>query len=69
MIKLEHVTKKFVRNKDKNEKEEFYEDKDISFEANDGEIIRNTRPKWRWKNNSFKNGCRNTRNNRWKDFF
>ena len=39
MIKVEHVTKKFVRNKTKREKEEFYADKDISFEAKEGEII------------------------------
>ena len=39
MIKVEHVTKKFVRNKTKREKEEFYADKDISFEAKKGEII------------------------------
>jgi len=39
MIKIEHVTKKFVRNKNKKEKEEFYADNDISFEAKDGEII------------------------------
>lgn len=39
MIKVEHVTKKFTRNKNKREKEEFYADEDISFEANSGEII------------------------------
>ena len=39
MIKVEHITKKFVRNKNKKEKEEFYADNDITFEANDGEII------------------------------
>lgn len=39
MIKVEHITKKFVRNKSKKEKEEFYADNDISFEAKDGEII------------------------------
>ncbi len=39
MIKVEHVTKKFVRYKNKREKEEFCADKDISFTANDGEII------------------------------
>lgn len=39
MIKVEHITKKFVRNKNKKEKEEFYADKDITFEANEGEII------------------------------
>ena len=39
MIKVENITKKFIRTKDKNVKEEFYADKDISFEANNGEII------------------------------
>lgn len=39
MIKVENITKKFIRNKNKKEKEEFYADKDISFEAKDGEII------------------------------
>ncbi len=39
MIKVEHVTKKFIRYKNKKEKEEFCADKDISFEAKDGEII------------------------------
>lgn len=39
MIKVENITKKFVRNKSKKEKEEFYADKNISFEAKEGEII------------------------------
>lgn len=39
MIKVEKVSKKFIKNKSKREKEEFYADKDISFEAKDGEII------------------------------
>ena len=39
MIKVEHITKKFVRNKNKKEKEVFLADDDITFEANDGEII------------------------------
>ncbi len=39
MIVVEHVTKKFERFKNKKEKEEFYADNDISFQANDGEII------------------------------
>ena len=39
MIKVNHITKKFIRNKNKKEKEEFYADNDITFEANDGEII------------------------------
>ena len=39
MIKVENLTKKFVRYSNKKDKEEFYADKGISFEANDGEII------------------------------
>lgn len=39
MIKVENVTKKFIRNKNKKEKEEFYADQNITFEAKDGEII------------------------------
>ena len=39
MIVIEHVTKKFERFKNKREKEEFFADNDISFQANDGEII------------------------------
>ena len=39
MITVEHITKKFVRNKNKKEKEVFLADNDINFEANDGEII------------------------------
>ena len=39
MIKVEHVSKKFVRNKDKKTREEFFADKDMTFEAKDGEIV------------------------------
>ncbi len=39
MITVEHITKKFVRNKNKKEREVFLADDDITFEANDGEII------------------------------
>ena len=39
MIKVDNVKKKFVRYKNKKEKEEFYADNGISFEAKDGEII------------------------------
>ena len=39
MIKVDNVKKKFVRYKNKKEKEEFYADNGISFEANEGEII------------------------------
>ena len=36
MIKVEHVSKKFVRNKDKKTREEFFADKDMTFEAKEG---------------------------------
>lgn len=39
MIKVEKITKKFIKNKNKKEKEEFYADKDISFEAKEGEVV------------------------------
>ena len=39
MIKVDNVKKKFVRYKNKKEKEEFYADNGISFVANEGEII------------------------------
>ncbi len=39
MIIVEHVTKKFERFINKRQKEEFFADNDISFEAKDGEII------------------------------
>ncbi len=39
MIKVEHVSKKFVRNKDRKTREEFFADKDITFEVDDGEIM------------------------------
>ena len=39
MIKVENLTKKFIRYKTKKEKEEFYADKKMTFQANDGEII------------------------------
>ena len=39
MIKVENVKKKFIHYKNKKEKEEFYANNGISFEANDGEII------------------------------
>ena len=39
MIKVDNLKKKFVRYKNKKEKEEFYADNGISFEANEGEII------------------------------
>ena len=39
MIKVNNLKKKFIRYKNKKEKEEFYADNGISFEANEGEII------------------------------
>ena len=39
MIEVKNVKKKFVRNLKGNKKEEFYADNDISFVANDGEIV------------------------------
>lgn len=39
MIKVDKVKKKFVKYKNKTEKEEFLANNDISFEANDGEIV------------------------------
>ena len=37
MIKVDNVKKKFVRYKNKKEKEEFYADNGISFDAKDGD--------------------------------
>lgn len=39
MIKVENISKSFIKQKKDNTKEEFYANKDISFEAKDGEII------------------------------
>ena len=39
MIKVNNLKKKFVKYKNKKEKEEFYADNGITFEANEGEII------------------------------
>ena len=39
MIKVDNLKKQFVKQKNKKEKEVFYADNGISFEANDGEII------------------------------
>ena len=39
MIKANNLTKTFIKQKNKREKEEFYADKGITFEAHDGEII------------------------------
>ena len=39
MIKVDNLKKKFIKYKNKKEKEEFYADNGITFEANEGEII------------------------------
>ena len=39
MIKANNLTKKYIKQKNKRKKEEFYADKGITFEAHDGEII------------------------------
>ena len=39
MIKVENLKKKFIKYKNKKEKEEFYADNGITFEAKEGEII------------------------------
>lgn len=39
MIKVENISKKFIKNNKDNKKEEFYADKDISFEVKEGEIL------------------------------
>lgn len=39
MIKVNNLTKKFMKYKNKKEKEEFYADNKITFQANDGEIL------------------------------
>ena len=39
MLEIKKIEKKFYRLNDKKEKEEFYADKNISFEADDGQII------------------------------
>ena len=69
MITVEHITKKFVRNKNKKEKEEFYADNDITFEANDGEIIGILGPNGAGKNNTITNDSRNIRANTRKNKF
>lgn len=46
MIKVENLKKKFVKYKSKKEKEEFYANNGISFEANKGEIVGILRTKW-----------------------
>lgn len=69
MIRVENLKKKFVTYKNKKEKEEFYANNGISFEATDGEIVGILRAKWSGKNNTFKNDSRNFRANRRYDSF
>lgn len=69
MVKVENLKKKFVKYKNKKEKEEFYANNGISFEATDGEIIGILRTKWSRKNDTFKNDCRDIRANRGKSRF
>lgn len=64
MVKVEKLKKKFIQYKNKKEKEEFYANDDISFEATDGEIVGILRTKWSRKNNPIKNDSRNFRTNR-----
>lgn len=61
MVKVENLKKKFVKYKNKKEKEEFYANNGISFEATNGEIVGILRTKWSRKNHTFKNGSRNFR--------
>ena len=39
MIKVEKINKKFIKQSKNKKKEEFYADKDISFEAKDNEVL------------------------------
>ena len=64
MISVKNLKKKFVKYKNKKEKEEFYANKDISFEVADGEIVGILRTQRGWKNNTFKDDSRNFRANR-----
>lgn len=64
MIKVENLKKKFVKYKNKKEKEEFYANNGIGFEATDGEIVGILRTQWSRKNDAFKNDSRNFRANR-----
>ena len=69
MIKVENLKKKFVKYKNKKEKEEFYANDGIDFEATDGEIVGILRTKWSRKNNTFKNDSRNFGTNRRSNSF
>ena len=69
MIEVKSVKKKFVRQKNKKEKEEFYANYDISFEVKEGEILGLLRTKWSRKNDSFENDGRNFRTNRRGNLF
>ena len=65
MINIHNLTKKFV--KDKVKKEEFLANNQITFVANDGEIIGIHRTKWSRKNNIIENDGRNIRTHRRND--
>lgn len=65
MINIHNLTKKFV--KDKVKKEEFLANNQITFVANDGEIIGILRTKWSRKNNIIENDGRNIRTHRRND--
>lgn len=65
MINIHNLTKKFV--KDKVKKEEFLANNQITFVANDGEIIGILRTKWSRKNNIIENDGRNIRAHRRND--
>ena len=65
MINIHNLTKKFV--KDRVKKEEFLANNQITFVANDGEIIGILRTKWSRKNNIIENDGRNIRTHRRND--
>ena len=69
MIQVENLKKKFVTYKNKKEKDEFYANNGISFEAKEGEIVGILRSKWSRKDYTFKNDSRNSRANRRKGLF
>lgn len=64
MITVKNLKKKFVKYKNKKEKEEFYANNDISFEVADGEIVGILRTKRSRENNTFEDDGRDFRANR-----
>lgn len=66
MIRVNNLKKKFIKYKNKKEKEEFYANNGITFEVKEGEIVGILRSKWCWKNNFIENDCRYLRTNRRK---